>query len=80
MTKRKLIEFPWVWVYVQSERLTLEALISLCTATVKALLATGWQVTSGPEEERDGGRCDDGDEGESGDAHCGRKAEIGKKQ
>ena len=42
-------------------------------------MATGWQATSGPEKERDGGRCDDGDEGESGNAHCARKAESGER-
>ena len=59
-----------------SERLTLEALITPWTATVKVLLAS---VSSRPEEERDGGDCNDGEKGEFGDAHCGRrKWENGK--
>ena len=58
------------------KRLTWEALFGPGNATTYLLCADEWQVSSGPEKECDGGRCDDSEEGESGDlkasgdAHC----------
>ena len=58
------------------KRLTRKALFGLGNATTDLLYADEWHVSSGPDKECDGGRCDDGEEGESGDpkapgdAHC----------
>ena len=58
------------------ERLTREALFGPGNATTYLLCTDEWHVSSGPDKECDGGRCDDGEEGgsgdpkASGDAHC----------
>ena len=58
------------------KRLTGEALFGPGNATTDLLCGDERYVSSGPDKECDGGRCDDSEEGECGDlkapgdAHC----------
>lgn len=57
-------------------RVERKALFGPGNATTDLLYADKWHVSSVPDKECDGGRCDDSGEGESGDlkapgdAHC----------